>query len=41
MFNNRKERAELLEAVVVSNKEAQIPHFPRVRMNICPHPYDL
>ncbi|KAG7544829.1 Alpha/Beta hydrolase fold [Arabidopsis suecica] len=29
MFNNRKERAELLEAVVVSNKEAQIPHFPR------------
>ncbi|CAI9110775.1 OLC1v1010854C1 [Oldenlandia corymbosa var. corymbosa] len=27
MFNNRKERAELLEALVVSNKEATIPHF--------------
>ncbi|CAH2076412.1 unnamed protein product [Thlaspi arvense] len=29
MFNNRKERAELLEAVVVGNKDATIPHFPQ------------
>ncbi|WZY68001.1 hypothetical protein YC2023_000241 [Brassica napus] len=28
MFNNRKERAELLEAVEVSNKDVTIPHFP-------------
>nr|XP_043608469.1 epoxide hydrolase 4-like [Erigeron canadensis] len=28
MFNNRKERAELLEGLIVSNKE-DIPHFPQ------------
>lgn len=33
MFNNRKERAELLEAVEVSNKDVTIPHFPWVRIN--------
>ncbi|XVF59632.1 hypothetical protein PTKIN_Ptkin07bG0291400 [Pterospermum kingtungense] len=29
MFTNRKERAELLEALVISNKEATIPSFPQ------------
>ncbi|XVE87304.1 hypothetical protein DITRI_Ditri18aG0106700 [Diplodiscus trichospermus] len=29
MFTNRKERAELLEALVISNKDATIPSFPQ------------
>ncbi|XP_071704343.1 uncharacterized protein [Rutidosis leptorrhynchoides] len=29
MFNNRKERGELLEGLVVSNKDNFIPHFPQ------------
>ncbi|CAN4083281.1 unnamed protein product [Withania somnifera] len=29
MFTNRKERGELLEGLVVSNKEATIPNFPQ------------
>ncbi|KAL5996105.1 hypothetical protein ACLOJK_026178 [Asimina triloba] len=29
MFTNRKERSELLEGLVVSNKEACIPSFPQ------------
>ncbi|XP_022894651.1 uncharacterized protein LOC111409000 [Olea europaea var. sylvestris] len=29
MFNNRKERGELLEGLVVSNKDTNIPHFPQ------------
>ncbi|XWS42063.1 hypothetical protein CRYUN_Cryun17cG0136700 [Craigia yunnanensis] len=33
MFTNRKERAELLEALVISNKDATIPSFPqRIRL---------
>lgn len=30
MFNNRKERAELLEGLVVTNKDVAIPKFPQV-----------
>lgn len=30
MFTNRKERSELLEALVISNKDATIPFFPQV-----------
>lgn len=30
MFTNRKEKAELLEALVVSNKDPTIPNFPQV-----------
>lgn len=29
MFTNRKERAELLEGLVVSNRDANIPNFPQ------------
>ncbi|PIN07081.1 putative hydrolase/acyltransferase (alpha/beta hydrolase superfamily) [Handroanthus impetiginosus] len=29
MFNNRKERAELLEGLVVSTKDTRIPNFPQ------------
>ncbi|XP_071696140.1 uncharacterized protein [Rutidosis leptorrhynchoides] len=29
MFNNRKERGELLEGLIVSNKDNIIPHFPQ------------
>ncbi|KAL7141789.1 hypothetical protein ABFS83_08G077100 [Erythranthe nasuta] len=29
MFNNRKERGELLEGLVVSTKDTNIPHFPQ------------
>nr|GEZ29795.1 epoxide hydrolase 4-like [Tanacetum cinerariifolium] len=29
MFNNRKERAELLEGLIVSNKDLTIPHYPQ------------
>ncbi|XP_010548328.2 PREDICTED: LOW QUALITY PROTEIN: epoxide hydrolase 4 [Tarenaya hassleriana] len=29
MFTNRKERAELLDALVISNKDATIPRFPQ------------
>ncbi|KAL3813200.1 hypothetical protein ACJIZ3_014468 [Penstemon smallii] len=29
MFNNRKERAELLEGLVVSTKDTKIPNFPQ------------
>ncbi|XVF17903.1 hypothetical protein REPUB_Repub10bG0164800 [Reevesia pubescens] len=29
MFTNRKERAELLDALVISNKDATIPSFPQ------------
>ncbi|WCJ24921.1 alpha/beta-Hydrolases superfamily protein [Euphorbia peplus] len=29
MFNNRKERAELLEGLVISNKDPSIPKFPQ------------
>ena len=39
MFNNRKERAELLEAVEVSNKDVTIPHFPWVRINKFSNPF--
>ncbi|XWS45423.1 hypothetical protein CRYUN_Cryun15aG0135500 [Craigia yunnanensis] len=35
MFTNRKERAELLEALVISNKDATIPSFPQVIICIC------
>ena len=31
MFTNRKERAELLEGLVVSNKDATVPVLPQVR----------
>jgi len=30
MFTNRKERAELLEGLVVSNKDATVPVLPQV-----------
>lgn len=30
MFNNRKERKELLEALVISNKDAKVPVLPQV-----------
>lgn len=30
MFSNRKERSELLEALVISNKDNSIPKFPQV-----------
>ena len=30
MFTNRKERAELLEGLVVSNKDATVPDLPQV-----------
>lgn len=32
MFTNRKERAELLEGLVVSNKDATVPVLPQVRL---------
>lgn len=35
MFNNRKERGELLEELVVSNKDASIPHFSQVMKDFC------
>lgn len=30
MFTNRKERGELLEGLVISNKEVDIPNFSQV-----------
>ena len=30
MYNNRKERGELLEAFVISNKDFTVPNFPQV-----------
>lgn len=30
MFNNRKERGELLETLLICNKDATVPHFPQV-----------
>ncbi|XP_041009331.1 epoxide hydrolase 3-like [Juglans microcarpa x Juglans regia] len=30
MFNNRKERGELLEALLICNKDATVPHFPQM-----------
>ena len=30
MFNNRKERAELLEGLVISNKDAKVPNLEQV-----------
>ncbi|XP_065851623.1 uncharacterized protein [Euphorbia lathyris] len=40
MFNNRKERAELLEGLVISNKDTSIPKFPQAtggKSNISGH----
>lgn len=36
MFKNRKERAELLEGLVVSNKDAVVPALPQVRLKLIP-----
>lgn len=36
MFTNRKERAELLEGLVVSNKDATVPILPQVRLATAP-----
>jgi pimeloyl-ACP methyl ester carboxylesterase len=36
MFNNRKERAELLEGLVVSNKDATVPVLPQVCLATAP-----
>ena len=30
MFTNRKERGELLEGLVISNKDTKVPNFPQV-----------
>ena len=30
MFTNRKERGELLEGLIVSNKDPTVPNFPQV-----------
>jgi len=38
MFANRKERAELLEGLVVSNKDATVPVLPQVRLFGHRHP---
>ena len=37
MFTNRKERAELLEGLVVSNKDATVPILPQVPLVTVPH----
>jgi hypothetical protein len=37
MFTNRKERAELLEGLVVSNKDATVPVLPQVRLATISH----
>jgi hypothetical protein len=37
MFANRKERAELLEGLVVSNKDATVPVLPQVRLATVSH----
>ncbi len=29
MFTNRKERGELLEALIISNKDAKVPYLPQ------------
>lgn len=33
MFDNRKEKEELLEALVISDKDFIIPRYPQVNLN--------
>lgn len=38
MFNNRKERGELLEGLIVSNKDTTVPSFTQVYIKQKPNP---